>query len=127
MADHKVTVHRVGDILVCDPPETIAKKGDTITWTGPAEGPGHTGLFLGRLHDQRKKSGFTKSDLADHNVEAGRHPVRNPSWVNGETVHIPADAHPGAYSYMVEIDLGDRKIQSDPIVIIDDGGTGGGS
>lgn len=135
MADHQVTVHRVGDILVCDPPETIAKRGDTITWTGPAGGPPHVGRFLGRLHDvpgnanhpPLKKRGFTKADLADANVEPGRHPVASPTWANGVRVHIPADARPGAYSYMVEIDLGTHKIQSDPVVIIDDGGTGGGS
>ncbi len=133
MADHKVTVHRVGNTLVCDPPETIAKRGDSITWTGPAGGPPHVGRFLGRLkevagsaaHPPLKRSGFTKDDLADVNVHAGVHPVANPSWLNGQAVQIPANAQSGAYSYLVEIDdLANpgRKIQSDPVVIIDDGG-----
>jgi plastocyanin len=116
---HTVKVTRSGNTLVCDPPETIAKKGDTIIWTGPEGGPPHTGKFLGRLRHAQKRSGFTKADLASSNVDQGVFPIEIPHWEDGQKVHIPLSAPAGTYSYMVEIVS--ERIQSDPVVIIDDG------
>lgn len=126
MADHSITVTRVGNTLVCVPHETVAKPGDTITWIGPSAGPPHSGRFLGKVRNApRTKRGFTKAEHSGQNVENGVHPVPNPAWTNGQVVQIPANATAGAYAYMVEIDdLANpgHKIQSDPVVIIDDGG-----
>jgi hypothetical protein len=122
MATHTVKVTRSGNTLVCDPPETIANRGDIIIWSGPEGGPPHTGRFLGRLRNNHKRSGFTKADLATSNVDNTILPLANANWNDGQQVRIPLTARAGAYSYMVEIDLSaGQRIQSDPVVIIDDG------
>jgi hypothetical protein len=126
MATHTVRVTRSGNTLVCDPPETIAKRGDIIIWSGPDGGPPHTGRFLGRLRVAQKRSGFTKADLASSNVDEATLPLAIAHWADGQQVHIPMTARAGTYSYMVQIDLNPgqanaQRIVSDPVVIIDDG------
>ena len=129
MAQHKVTVTRQDNKLVCEPDETVAKRGDVITWEGPAGGPQHTGRFMGKLKEAvndpakppAKKRGFKHEDLRPEHLEPGLHPATAKGWKHTEPVTIRNDAASGVYAYMVEVQLGpNQKIDSDPVVIIED-------